>query len=79
MAVREGKMDVQVLYEPGLIGVALLQSIADAVDAKLAMSGERLVRLLTDRVTLIGGGGGENPWRVAKDVPYRAEPITLDD
>lgn len=52
---REGKMDVQILYEPGLVDAAVLKCVADAIDSKLAMSGERLVRLLTHSVRLVGG------------------------
>jgi hypothetical protein len=79
MAVREGQMDVRVLYEQGVRGAALLAQVAEAVDAELSKTGEQLVLLLSERVTGIGEGVTD-PWRTYKNVKYvaatrDAEPV----
>jgi len=73
VGVREGQMDVRVLYEPGVRGAALLASVAQAVDAELAKTGERLVLLLSERVTGVGEGATD-PSRTYKGVKYVAGP-----
>ncbi|MGO9351939.1 MAG: hypothetical protein ACLP3C_14360 [Mycobacterium sp.] len=73
MAVRQGQMDVRVLYEPGVRGAALLASVAEAVDAELAKTGEQLVLLLSERVTGVGEGVTD-PSRTYKGVKYVAAP-----
>jgi hypothetical protein len=71
-ATREGKMDVRVLYEPGVRGVALLAQVGEAVDAELAKTDEQLMLLLSERVAGISDGASD-PWRTYKDVRYVAE------
>jgi hypothetical protein len=74
MKVREGQMDVRVLYEQGVRGVALLDSVAEAVNAELAKTDERLVLLLSERVTGISEGVSDR-WRTYRGVKYVAAPI----
>jgi len=73
MAIREGKMDVRVLYEQGVRGAALLAQVGEAVDAELAKTDEQLMLLLSERVTGISEGVTD-PWRTYKNVKYVAEP-----
>ncbi|GBG36521.1 hypothetical protein NJB14197_10860 [Mycobacterium montefiorense] len=70
-------MDVRVLYEQGVRGAALLASVAKAVDAELAKTGERLVLLLSERVTGVGESVTD-PWRTYQGVKFVAGPCEPD-
>jgi hypothetical protein len=75
MSMRTGTMNVRLENPDGLDGLAVVRAIAEAVDAELAASGERLVRLLEDH----WAGFAENvmsPAKIYRGVAYEAEPRT---
>ncbi|OKH63393.1 hypothetical protein EB72_11720 [Mycobacterium sp. SWH-M1] len=71
MTVREGVTDVRVFA--GGTGDQIRQKIEAAMNAELAETGERLVRLL-DRHWTGFADGIDSPYMIYRNVRYEAEP-----
>jgi hypothetical protein len=67
-------MDVRVLNDDSKVGAREYQKVAAAVDAELAKTGERLVRLLGEHWTGTAEGP-VSPYLIYHRVEYEAEPI----
>ena len=68
-------MDVRVLNDDDEVGAREYQKIAAAVDAELAKTGERLVRLLGEHWTGVAEGP-VSPYLIYHRVAFEAEPIS---
>lgn len=67
-------MNVRVLNDDVQVGAYEHRKVAAAVDAELAKTGERLVRLLGEHWTGVAEGP-VSPYMVYHRVAYEAEPI----
>ena len=68
-------MDVRVLNDDNQVGTNEFQKIATAVNAELAKTGERLVRLVGENWTGYAEGA-ISPYMVHHHVAYEAETIS---